>query len=194
MTATLTPTFTDNNLIVSAANMFSQNRLMMLPNFLSNLTVTEWIKSLEPIPARRVRCGNTTNISWLEQSINSTHIIGVSLQSEQLINFVKKIGRFHKHKLYKFQCWSCYYNEGEYINQHVDTIGDIQILINLIATPTDKGGILHALNSTNKATPIHMNPGDALIFEATSVPHFTTPIIGPENERLVIAARYFFND
>lgn len=193
MTATTQiPTTLSSHFGVAYAQGFKSERLLHLPKFLSNTEVRQWVGHLEQIPARRVRCGNTIDVTWLEQSITQKHPIGSYLSSESIVNMMQETGGFTDQKLTKFQCWSCYYSEGEYINEHVDTIGDIQLLICLIATPPDKGGLLHAVTSSKSTLPIHMTPGDALIFEATAIPHFTTPVLGEESERLVVAARYFF--
>ncbi|QSM02053.1 RNA demethylase [Mycobacterium phage prophi68-1] len=92
-------------------------------------------------------------------------------------------------------CWANRYRVGERIAPHRDSSGSVQFIVCLKA-PIDltSGGILH-LKVADALFPCPLTPGDALLWEATSIEHWTTPLVAtqhePTPERITLVGRYY---
>ncbi len=86
------------------------------------------------------------------------------------------------------------YGTGEYINPHVDGAGHVQVVLCVRASAPENGGAL-CLRHYDEDDCYHLAAGDAILFRATEVEHWTVPLVpttyDPRPERVVICARYF---
>ncbi len=93
-------------------------------------------------------------------------------------------------------CWISRYVDGEFINEHVDKAGDLQMILCLQAPPREHGGELRLEHGTERAR-FTLAPGDAVFFSATTVRHSTTPLRRsgsvPDPIRAVAVARFTWN-
>ena len=172
-------------------SFYGENLFVFMKSFFNSDACGIIKKIVEKLPGTRVLCGASKR-SWNEIAILEEHPLH-NLLSVMLSKIVSKIGCFDEKKFSFLKIWYNIYSEGEYIEKHTDANGDIQLVICLEATSFESGGILHILSNENYH-PILMSPGDALLFKATKVTHYTTPI--KKNnfnlKRKVIVLRFYF--
>lgn len=177
--------------------LFETDRYTVLPKYLNCLDIHTWLEKLDSLDTKRVVCGDP-NISWNEIGIPTEHTIYNYFMSKEILQLIKHIDHQNSRKeVAKLVTWGCKYGLGEYINLHTDTQGNIQMLICLDAPDKKNGGVLHVRNSEGSFIPMFLSAGDAVIFRATEVPHFTTPIEPSADckqpRRLVVIARFFYS-
>jgi len=97
--------------------------------------------------------------------------------------------------LVRTECWINLYRAGEYISPHRDVAGSIQLLIALVSADSECGGIFIA-NIHGRKLEFLLAPGDGMLFEATTVEHYTTPLSpsqsNPEPRRMNAVMRFYF--
>lgn len=86
--------------------------------------------------------------------------------------------------------WYSIYRSHEYIQPHVDSAGQMQLLV-CLRNFASGGEICLDLSSGVKT--LTLGAGDALIFPAHAIEHWTSPFSeqGADGVRITIAARYF---
>ena len=162
-------------------------RPLMLPGFISAVEVGLLVAETEGLPARRVVCG-TGQVSWAEQSAPPGSRAFQFFASSRLKTFV--LSQFPRGSRAKDPIvWRSTYRTGEYIDRHTDGSGDIQLLVSIAAPPVDCGGVFCA-EVGHRTDKFILRPGDAILFKAHEIPHFTTPLTPsatcPNPRRVVI--------
>lgn len=95
----------------------------------------------------------------------------------------------------RVETWISAYRPGEYIDSHRDREGSVQLLV-CLDNSAERGGetVLSCLDATTRT--FLLQPGDALVFRAREVYHWTTPVrsrTATERAlRTVAVGRYFF--
>jgi hypothetical protein len=173
---------------------YQQDRYVHLPQFLSAAQAAEYFDQTEDLPSRRVICG-IESVSWDEQLVPPDHDLYQFLSSGQMVALMRALLQI-KDALYPLiNCWISRYKVGEYINSHRDRAGTIQAILCLHSTHQKNGGLL-ALKPREENIFFALKPGDAMVFEATTIEHFTTPLISskdcPYPIRAVAVSRYSF--
>lgn len=172
-----------------------QQNYLFLPQYCSRTQVDTFLEELSPQPKKRVVCGTDHN-SW------SQHFVpGESEAFRFLINpqWISLFSRACDAKpLLALKAWCNFYAPGEFINPHRDVIGDWQVLVCLKTPPQASGGQLHLITGDNITREMIMQPGDVLLFKATQLTHFTSPVLGNTssnlaNQRITLVGRYFYN-
>jgi hypothetical protein len=68
---------------------------------------------------------------------------------------------------------------------------DVQLLVCLQAPPSSQNGGKLFVDGTE----LFLTPGDAVVFEAVRLEHYTTPLVASEDEpdprRIVLVGRYY---
>jgi hypothetical protein len=164
------------------------------PAFLTPEQITAFCESLKPIPILRVTCGKK-EISWDEQRLAAgTPLFDFFLSREVLEKVAERVEAAGNMQP-ELRCWTSIYQAGEYINPHKDGSGDVQLLVCLRATERANGGTL-VLEHAGRRTELQLAPGDGVLFKATEVLHYTTPLLPlpsvPEPQRMVAVGRYYF--
>lgn len=94
-------------------------------------------------------------------------------------------------------CWTSHYLAGQYINEHRDIAGAVQLLLCLDAPPEGCGGELR-FGPRGKGGGIFLRRGDGVLFRAAHLLHATSPLTATAEctapERMVAVARYFDAD
>jgi alkylated DNA repair dioxygenase AlkB len=147
-------------------------------------------------PSRRVNCG-LQNVTWTEQTIPSGSELSEFFRNDIILSrLLELLGRSAQCKA-TVQCWLSRYGVGEFINSHRDNDGDIQIVLGASFLQPGNGGVL-SVSYEEFSASYFLLPGDAVIFKAASVQHFTSPIIETASnqtpERIVAVARYSFRE
>lgn len=146
-------------------------------------------------PPRRVICGDK-RISFTERMLDTSCELVLFFSSDPILQLLSRCTGREPSEVNAIRAWTSCYSVGEFINAHRDKGGDIQIILGLRAADADNGGILHLSYQGNEAA-VFLTPGDLVVFRATEVDHWTTPLSptskNPLPERVVGVARYFYN-
>lgn len=174
-------------------DQYQTQRFLVLRNFINTQEASNLLKSTLDIPIQQVRC-HDPNIRFGQQKIPAYHPLWQLLHAQDLVTYVFALQG--KSRLKLCQCWSLVYRPGEYIDPHTDKGGSIQILVCLQAPLNDTYGgslLLQSLEPDKEETSIFLAQGDAIVFEATTLVHHTTPIARtePEQKRVVAVGRYY---
>lgn len=164
------------------------------PAVITPKQAANYCESLRSTPVRRVICGDK-DISWNEQTINRGTPLFDLFLSDQVLKRIRRCIRTPNAGSPDLRCWTSSYSVGEYINRHKDGAGNVQLVLCLRAVERGRGGTL-ILEYAGRRTELHLSPGDAVLFLATKVYHYTTPLLPstalPDLERTVAVGRYFF--
>lgn len=173
---------------------YQQDRYVHLPQLISAAQAAEYFEQTEDLPSREVICG-IESVSWDEQSVPPDHDLFQFFTNSQMVALMRALLHIEDACYPQINCWISRYKVGEYINSHRDKAGTIQAILCLLATDQKNGGSL-ALKPREKNIFFALKPGDAIVFEATTIEHFTTPLISSKDcqypVRAVAVSRYSF--
>jgi hypothetical protein len=181
------------NLAEHLIDQYRVQRYLLLPQFISTNCVEQLLKTTEGIEIKRVICGDK-DISFGEQRFPGEHAIYRFFGASDLVKALLTLTQAEQ--VQHLVCWTSIYRVGQYINAHTDRGGTIQVLVCLQA-PAEQaaGGTLVLQVKGDDEKRCFLTPGDAIVFEATSVSHYTTPLRGTETEpmprRVVAVGRYY---
>ena len=166
---------------------YASARYVLLPELLPSVDAAVLFGTTTGVEASQVRC-HRPDVTWLEQRFESGQPAYDFFDHPDVRAFV---GRTIGAPLGGLEVWTSCYRQGEYIDPHCDRTGLVQFLICLTTTAgPEYGGELNL-----DSTPIFLQPGAAVLFEATRLTHFTTPLLpsaaNPEPLRVVLVGRYF---
>jgi hypothetical protein len=165
------------------------------PSLISESNAKLFEVSTRSLPTRRVICGDP-NISWAEQEIPENHDVYAFFSSKPVRDAAAALLNTRS-DLRHLTCWVSRYGQNEYIGPHKDRAGSIQIVLSLNDAGESSGGALNLLVE-DETIALQFNPGDALFFKATSITHYTTPLIAtaqcPDPVRVVAVGRYIFGE
>jgi hypothetical protein len=168
--------------------IYDGERFVSLPHLITEAQASSLFEITKDAPSRRVKCGDG-DVRWDEQNFEPAHPAYEFFAQEAAVRAVG--GLTLKSTLEHLIVWTAGYHEREYINPHCDNSGTAQLLVCLDAPDSpENGGQLVVGESA-----LFLQPGDALIFEATTLEHYTTPLVAtkenPNPTRTVIVGRYF---
>jgi hypothetical protein len=173
---------------------YHQDRYVHLPQFISAGQAAEYFEQTQDLPCKRVTCG-IESVSWDEQWIPPDNDLFQFFASSKMVALIRTLLLTEDACHPQINCWISMYKGGEYINSHRDNAGNIQVILCLLATDQKNGGLL-ALKPREEDVFFALKPGDAIVFEATTIEHFTTPLIPskdcPYPMRAVAVSRYSF--
>jgi hypothetical protein len=180
------------NLTENLINQYREQRYLLLPKFISADVTQQLLEYTEGIEIKSVICGNK-DISFGEQRFPKDHALYRFFGASDLIPSLLTLTQAER--VQHLVCWTSVYHVGQYINAHTDRGGTIQVIVCLQA-PSDQsagGTLVLALNGDEKCCFLTL--GDAVIFQATTIPHYTTPLIPTRSEptprRIVAVGRYY---
>jgi len=175
---------------------YQRDRHLLVRRLVPPRDIARFLRESAPLPAQRVWCG-LDEVSWNEQSVPP---------DSSLYGFFASITALVRSLLFsavadgpvQLGCWTSTYTEGEYINPHMDGTGTIQVVLCLETSGARTGGLLGLRTHKDSSRLVALRPGDAAIFDATRVEHFTTPVASSRAcnapRRIVAVARYSFLD
>jgi hypothetical protein len=176
------------------ARQYHEQKYLLFRPFIGFSLTSRLLESLQGLPVRAVICGNP-QIRFGQQDVAEPHPLARFFQEREVVNLVLAIAQATRFR--HCRCWTSVYGPGEYINAHRDRAGDIQLLICLQAPPDAGCGGSLQLRSPTGELSLFLVPGDAILFEASSVEHETTPLLPTEQEphptRTVAVGRYFLD-
>ncbi len=164
----------------------------LFPGLLPDAGRAFLIDGISPLPSLRVSCG-IPSVTWEEHEIPPGTDLFAYLTRDDL-NALALSRYAPGARIESVIAWCSTYRAGEHINRHTDKCGSIQLLLCLEAPPPGSGGEL-LLDLGGTSLRVCLQPGDALLFEASRIPHQTTPLVAtagtPAPKRSVVAVRYF---
>lgn len=170
------------------AELYHLARYVVIPKLLPARTLTTLLAHTAGTVIERSTCKSNTN-SFGEQSFDTTHPVTEFFMQADMLQLTQIL--LGSGQISEVTCWSLVYAPGEFINPHKDAAGAIQALICLQAPSSRQNG--GELIVDGQA--IFLTAGDAIMFEATSLEHHTTPLAGtaddPSPRRTVVVGRYF---
>jgi alkylated DNA repair dioxygenase AlkB len=170
---------------------FKQRGYVLARNFMSQRAAAHFDAATKGLPGRRVICG-IPDVCWEEQLVPHDHPVYELFTSFRLKAAISEL--LDCTGDWDLTCWISRYRTGEYISAHTDKSGVVQILLMLRSVPADNGGVLTLMTDRGNVA-VNLYEGDALYFRATSINHFTTPLIPttecPSPTRVVAVGRYF---
>jgi hypothetical protein len=174
---------------------FADRPYLLIPNLIPQDQTASFLNETAAWPERRVSCG-MPDTQWTEQSVPRDSALFELFSSDYIVKALHELLRqAPTGKQPTLTSWISRYQVGEYINDHCDRTGDIQIVLAIGCYPPENGGLL-CVDCHGCTDRYFLCPGDALVFRATEVRHHTTPLIATQvhssPERVVAVARYTF--
>lgn len=182
--------------ITELCTRFNNDKYVLIPRFLAPSTAGDLARVVTSWPSRRVTCG-IENVSWSEQTIPKDSELYYQLHSSRVHRILGSLLNLSEpDATTRSSCWTCCYRSNEYINQHRDGDGTIQLLVCLENCAKENGGTLKFRVGAAERSH-HLFPGDAVFFKATELVHWTTPLLAseqvPHPRRVVAVARFYFS-
>jgi hypothetical protein len=149
------------------------------------------------LPGRMVTLGSGSRQPWEERQVDDEQHSLRALLGRELLETVLRIVRPQDPVpgLAHFRCWVTRYGTSGFIPRHRDKYGTAQLLICLDVRPTENGGALDLQAPGCREECLQISPGGGVVFDATAVDHWTTPLTAtervPEPERLAAVGRYY---
>lgn len=175
---------------VNRFDYFRQTAHYCMPQFIDpSVTHRLYLESLK-FNTRQTQAGKH-GVEWTERSIELHSPIGHFFSQPSIVML---LGQFLEtsNKIIRCHIWTSEYKHNEYINPHRDTHGTVQLLICLKNECAPESGIL-GMDYKGERYYHNLNPGDAVLFKATKIRHWTSPAIAKSKElpcRIVLIARY----
>jgi hypothetical protein len=180
--------------IQALRDRYASDRLAVLRQLADHAEVDRILKESSAWPRRTVIVRQGDPASWLSQQAPTDSFLHASYLSYPTLDMVRTISAAAS-TLVTSQCWTNIYRAGEYISRHRDAGGSVQLMLCLASPPPECGGVFMA-SIQGMLREIHLDPGDAVLFQATAVEHQTTPLLPspacPDPLRITAVMRYFF--
>ncbi len=178
---------------MSEKELYLQHRFFFFSNLLDKTSTQHFLTEFPSFSSRRVVCGGA-GVSWDEFAVPEESQLFRFFHSEKILSIVFGTAGIPRQN-YKASIWVNRYKEGEYINPHRDNGGSTQLLVCLRGTDESNGGGLFLEESKGVAHHLQLKAGEAVLFEATTLKHWTTPLVATPNHkspiREVAVARYY---
>jgi len=170
------------------AEQYHMSRYVVIPKLLPEDSVATLQAHTASTETERSTCDRNAN-TFGQQTFDATHAVAEFFMQANMRQLAQNLSGGAQ--ITDVTCWSLDYAPGEFINPHKDAAGAIQALICLRAPGSRQNG--GELVVDGRA--IFLTRGDAVIFEATSLVHYTTPLAAtaddPSPRRTVVVGRYF---
>jgi hypothetical protein len=174
-----------------ASEHFAGNRWELIRQFIPSALLPTYTYEVLKSKARQVTVGEGSE-RWTEFKLEPKSQIGSFLQSLAVYNEVSAITGYSLGHCPKI--WAQKYHIGQRISWHCDSEGLVQFLVCLQTSPSVCGGAFCMMVQKSEVQ-VHLEAGDAIIFEAARIPHCTTRLVAKEIDlsplRVTAVARFF---
>lgn len=166
---------------------FAASGFVHLPDLINPDQAGILLTATTDVPSTRVICGDE-RISWDSQSFAEDHPVYQFFLKSDVTQMVDSITGLSGRR--GLMAWTSRYAAWEYINPHRDVAGLVHLLICLESPPSNRnGGSLFV-----ESQELFLKPGDAIVFDAQMLEHYTSPLIPteeiPNPRRTVLVGRY----
>lgn len=178
---------------VDLQGTFTRQGWVYLPGFVSTEQAAAWERETRQLAGKSLCCKVKT-IRWTEQSISEGHELERWANSSPVKRFMRNVDPTAAPDLTCRSLWISRYKDGEFIEPHRDAGGHIQLLVCFAANPA-QGGKFYLVANDGEPHGLDLLPGDAVVYRATQVTHWTQPFntTGSQAtpERAILDARYY---
>lgn len=172
-------------------SQYEEQQFILLRHFISLESARQLLRTTDDVPIREVVCGDR-NVTFGEQNFAKEHPLFQFFLHQNVLAFAQRL--MQASNVANLVCWTSVYGVGQYINAHKDISGDLQIIVCLQAPAEENGGSL-CVSLSDGERKLLLAPGDAVIFKASAIQHYTTPLVATEQEaspkRVVAVGRYY---
>lgn len=184
------------NLTSINKNKLDKNGYYLLPQFLSKEDATNYEIETRSLPIRWVHTAGLTTIRYQSQHIPLDSNLGRLFLCDSILDLIcTAMGFPSVQQPEQLLFWIHRYELHQYITEHKDRAGDIQLLISLKQPPKENGGVLFIKNGDN-IIPLPMQTGDAALLYASQYFHFSNVLVeteeNPSPSKVIAVARYYF--
>ena len=155
-------------------------RPVIVPDEASAGNIEELLARIAQIPSSAWRAGDGSEHSWDEYHLSGAELDRLRHNLPLVAHLVDlatdMVG------------WINRFGEGSWIASHRDAGGDVQCILPLELPAPDHGGAIW-IGSPDLTIP--MKVGDLLLFNAASLPHGTSPVVGDGRRRITINLRFW---
>jgi alkylated DNA repair dioxygenase AlkB len=160
----------------------------------AELDVVESVrKDLQTGVRRRVCVNEDASATWDSLDYAGGSWVHRRFFAPAFIAFIAGITDIEPARFNGLVAWVHVYRKGEYIGRHKDCEGACQLVIGVESDCARTTGLLHIAGQEEYI--YRLEPGDLLLFEATSLAHWTTPLAprlpGTTASRSVLVVRYY---
>lgn len=166
---------------------YRKKEWVLLPGFVESAQLPILLGDLKSCATTRVSVGLGTE-SWTQYDLAQSSSLGPFLMGRRLREIAQEISQ--QELSANVVAWAQSYASGERIAWHRDRFGVMQLLICLQSVPNENGGAF-CIRANRKQSELFLGAGDAVLFNATRLPHCTTRIAGTgAHLRITAVARY----
>jgi len=163
-----------------------------IAGFLERAEAAELVTSCDYLPVETVRANEGSFVSFGRQVIPEFHPVR-SLMTHRGLALVRSLfdAEFVAEQI---RVWTSVYRLGEHIDRHRDRSGNVQLMV-CLKNDAVQGGSTHFECLDGEERVERLRPGDAVLFRAREIFHFTDPVEGPCEEasgvRCVAVGRFY---
>ncbi|HEY7415034.1 MAG TPA: hypothetical protein VH593_07565 [Ktedonobacteraceae bacterium] len=172
---------------------YAESNFLAIQGFVSSEFARSLLSATSNLAVRTVICGDE-NIRFGQQDVPEDHSLFAFFLRDDMVSLVQRLTQASD-GIRWLVCWTSVYEVGQYINPHTDIDGDIQVTICLQSPGQENGGRL-CVELPGSTQELLLAPGDAVVFKASAIRHYTTPLAATERDalprRVVAVGRYFF--
>ena len=167
---------------------YDEHRYTPIPGLVAHEGAGQLLESVQRARKRWVS-DDREKLRWEERVFATGDPALEFFRRPELLGLAQRLASFKG--LSGLHSWSASYGQGAFLGPHRDKSGTTQLLICLQSPENpDNGGALVV-----NGEPLFLQSGDAVLFEATSLEHYTTPLIStpdmPNPKRIILVGRYF---
>jgi hypothetical protein len=162
-----------------------RDNIIVIEGFLDRNAANISIKDIIFESGKRVTATKNLTESWIECPIE----IGGNLWNYLSCSNIEAIICTHiREPIKERKSWANLYSTGELIGWHCDGQGRMQLVVCL--QKTEHGGIFLA-RIDGLIQEIELDVGDAILFDATKVPHSITALADQDGQRITAVMRFY---
>jgi hypothetical protein len=180
----------------SGANLYRQQYAdeghVFIRKHTSDRLIERLKAAIEKAPRRRV-CVNNREETWESAKFRSSDPALDFYSSVNQLKFIADCTQLPMDRFQGIAAWAHIYRMGEFIPRHRDGTGFCQLVTGVELNADANSALLH-IEVKGKIFKYQLDPGDAVLFKATDLYHWTTPLrargIADFATRCVFVVRY----
>jgi len=170
-----------------------RDKFALIPRLLPRHRCAELRAAIAQLPCRRVNVGNASPVTWDSMDVPASHPIFALFGDAAVYRGINAALKHSGIAVNDHMCWAHRYRHGEFIPEHVDSMGVLQMLI-VVHRDRDLTGGKFFVKLDRETFAYDLQCGDAVIFAASQYPHWTTALAtsraGRGGMRMVLVSRF----
>ena len=152
------------------------------------------MRGVASLPRRRASVPDNRSISWESRDVPENHWISRAVGTRTMRSAIRKTVGLPWMRVLRTLSWTHHYEVNEFIPEHLDRNGTIQLVACLRCRPEENEEVFY-IRQHGEKRHITMKAGDAMLFDATRLAHGTEPLAGEMEhggaDRVVLVVRYY---